>query len=171
MILCFCHMLRLHNKIGTRGCHAECFPESICETTHDPPLLSSAVSEAPIVMGTDQAALLRPMAGKRGEAEPEESLRQPGFGAGDRELNRHWFEANSGQEVTDVQKHLRHPSLPWMTLDGRVRSSGAVFEAKFMLLGSFTEGAAVEKYAPQLPAQHVGSRRMGCRALDHNRRR
>jgi predicted phage-related endonuclease len=36
------------------------------------------------------------------------------------------------------------------TLDGRIRSSEAVFESKFMLPWSFSEEAAVEKYAPQL---------------------
>ena len=36
------------------------------------------------------------------------------------------------------------------TLDGRVRSSGAVFEAKLMPPWSFSEEAAAEKYAPQL---------------------
>jgi hypothetical protein len=36
------------------------------------------------------------------------------------------------------------------TLDGRVRSSEAVFESKFMLPWSFSGEAAVEKYAPQL---------------------
>jgi hypothetical protein len=36
------------------------------------------------------------------------------------------------------------------TLDGRVQASEAVFEAKFMLPWSFSEGAAVTKYMPQL---------------------
>ncbi len=36
------------------------------------------------------------------------------------------------------------------TLDGRVEATGAVFEAKFMLPWSFSEEAALEKYAPQL---------------------
>ena len=36
------------------------------------------------------------------------------------------------------------------TLDGRVEATGAVFESKFMLPWSFSEQAAVEKYAPQL---------------------
>src|ERR1700719_3118147 len=47
---------------------------------------------------------------------------------------------------------MRHPILNWMgaTLDGRVRSNGAVFEAKFMLPWSFSEEAAVAKHAPQL---------------------
>ena len=36
------------------------------------------------------------------------------------------------------------------TPDGRVQSSGSVFEAKFMLLWSFSEEAAAEKYMPRL---------------------
>ena len=52
-----------------------------------------------------------------------------------RSCNRRWYEANTCQVITDVQKHIRHPGLGWMaaTLDGRVEASGAVFEAKFML--------------------------------------
>ena len=105
-------------------------------------------------MGTDHAALLQLWREKRGEAEPEDLSGNlvVQLGRATEDLNRRWYEANSGQEVTDVQKHLRHPSLPWLgaTLDGRVRSSGAVFESKFMLPWSFSEEAAVEKYAPQL---------------------
>ena len=68
------------------------------------------------------------------------------------DLNRRWYEANTGQVITDVQKHVRHPAIRWMaaTLDGRVEASGAVFEAKFMLPWSFSEEAAAEKYMPQL---------------------
>ena len=128
------------------------FPKAFA-TTHDRRSFVGG-SEARIVMGTDQAALLQLWREKRGEAEPEDLsgnlVVQLGrvTGGAQSALVRGQF----GQEVTDVQKHLRHPSLPWMgaTLDGRVRSSGAVFEAKFMLPWSFTEGAAVEKYAPQL---------------------
>ena len=36
------------------------------------------------------------------------------------------------------------------TLDGLVKETGAVFEAKFMLPWSFSEGAAAEKYMAQL---------------------
>ena len=68
------------------------------------------------------------------------------------DLNCRWFEASTDQEVVDVQRHVRHPVLRWMgaTLDGRVEATGAVFEAKFMLPWSFSEEAALEKYAPQL---------------------
>jgi hypothetical protein len=59
---------------------------------------------------------------------------------------------NTGQVITDVQRHVKHPALGWMavTLDGRVEATGAVFEAKFMLPWSFTEEGAAEKYMPQL---------------------
>jgi predicted phage-related endonuclease len=105
-------------------------------------------------MGTDQVALLQLWREKRGEAEPEDLSGNlvVQLGRATEELNRRWYEAQSGQEVVEVQKHIRHPGLQWMgaTLDGRVGSSGAVFEAKFMLPWSFSEEAAVEKYAPQL---------------------
>jgi predicted phage-related endonuclease len=54
--------------------------------------------------------------------------------------------------IKDVQRQVRHPAIRWMaaTLDGRVKSSGAVFEAKFMLPWSFSEEAAAEKYMAQL---------------------
>ena len=105
-------------------------------------------------MGEDTAALLRLWREKRGEAEPEDLSRNliVQLGAVTEELNRRWYEANTRQVVTEVQKHVRHPGLHWMgaTLDGRVEASGAVFEAKFMLPWSFSEEAAAEKYMPQL---------------------
>ena len=111
-------------------------------------------SDARIIMGTDKAALLRLWQEKRGEVAPEDLSNNLIVQLGNvtEELNRRWFETNSGHEVVDVQKHLRHPALHWMgaTLDGRVEATGAVFEAKFMLPWSFSEEAAAEKYMPQL---------------------
>src|ERR1700736_2102157 len=68
------------------------------------------------------------------------------------DLNRRWFQTNSGHQVIDIQRHVRHSALHWMaaTLDGRVEATGAVFESKFMLPWAFSEEAAVQKYAPQL---------------------
>ena len=68
------------------------------------------------------------------------------------DLNRHWYERNTGQVVTDVQKRVRHPLVRYLaaTLDGRIEGTGAVFEAKFMLPWSFSEEGAAEKYMPQL---------------------
>jgi predicted phage-related endonuclease len=111
-------------------------------------------SEARIIMGKDEAALLRLWREKRGEAEPQDLSGNliVQLGIVTEELNRRWYEANTGQAITDIQKRIRHPALHWMaaTLDGRVASSGAVFEAKFMLPWSFSEEAAAEKYMPQL---------------------
>jgi predicted phage-related endonuclease len=111
-------------------------------------------SDARIIMGNDEAALLRLWQEKRGEAEPQDLSGNliVQLGVVTEELDRRWYEANAGQVITDVQKRVRHPGLRWMaaTLDGRVESSGAVFEAKFMLPWSFSEEAAAEKYMPQL---------------------
>jgi hypothetical protein len=50
-------------------------------------------------------------------------------------LNRHWFERNTGLVIKEVQRWIRHPVIRWLaaTLDGVIESTGAVFEAKFML--------------------------------------
>jgi hypothetical protein len=48
---------------------------------------------------------------------------------------------NTGHRVSDIQRHATHRTMPWMAagLDGLVKETGAVFEAKFMLPSSFTE--------------------------------
>jgi predicted phage-related endonuclease len=111
-------------------------------------------SDARIIMGNDEGALLRLWREKRGEVEPEDLSTNliVQLGKVTEDLNRHWFEANTGQDVVDIQRHVRHAVLRWMgaTLDGRVATTGAVFEAKFMLPWSFSEEGALEKYAPQL---------------------
>src|SRR5215472_8303354 len=111
-------------------------------------------SDARIIMGNNEAALLRLWREKRGEVEPEDLSGNlvVQLGVVTEELNRNWYQANTGQVLTDVQRQIRHPALQWMaaTLDGRVEATGAVFEAKFMLPWAFSEEAAAEKYMPQL---------------------
>ena len=111
-------------------------------------------SDARVIMGSDESALRRLWQEKRGEADPEDLSGNliVQLGSVTEDLNRRWYEANTDQIITDVQKHIRHPALRWMaaTLDGRVEATGAVFEAKFMLPWSFSEEAAAEKYMPQL---------------------
>src|ERR1700686_4835983 len=111
-------------------------------------------SDARIIMGSDEAALARLWREKRGETEPEDLSGNliVQLGVATEELNRRWYEVTTGQVITDVQRHVKHPALRWMaaTLDGRVEGSGAVFEAKFMLPWSFSEEGAAEKYMPQL---------------------
>jgi predicted phage-related endonuclease len=111
-------------------------------------------SDARIIMGTDEASLIRLWREKRGEVEPEDLSDNlvVQLGIATEELNRRWYQGNTGQVLTDVQRRIRHPALRWMaaTLDGLVEATGAVFEAKFMLPWSFSEEAAAEKYMPQL---------------------
>ena len=111
-------------------------------------------SDARIIMGNDEAALVRLWREKRGEAEPEDLSGNliVQLGAVTEDLNRRWYEFHTGQVITDIQRRVRHPAVRWMaaTLDGRVEASGAVFESKFMLPWSFSEQAAAEKYMPQL---------------------
>jgi predicted phage-related endonuclease len=111
-------------------------------------------SDARIIMGNDEAALIRLWLEKRGEIEPEDLSGNlvVQLGVATEDLNRRWYEANTGQAGIDVQRKIRHPVLRWMgaTLDGRVQGSDAVFEAKFMLPWSFSEEGAAEKYMPQL---------------------
>ena len=111
-------------------------------------------SDARTIMGNDEAALIRLWREKRGEVEPEDLSGNlvVQLGVVTEDLNRRWYESNTSQVLTDIQRHIRHPVLRWMaaTLDGQVEGTGAVFEAKFMLPWAFSEEAAAEKYMPQL---------------------
>ena len=111
-------------------------------------------SDARIIMGDDEAAMLRLWREKRGEVEPEDLSGNliVQLGLVTESLNRTWYEHSTGQVIECIQHRLRHPVLRWMgaTLDGIVASSGAVFEAKFMLPWSFSEEAAAEKHMAQL---------------------
>jgi predicted phage-related endonuclease len=111
-------------------------------------------SDARIIMGNDEAALIRLWQEKRGEVGPEDLSGNliVQLGSVTEDLNRTWFERNTGRRVVDVQRHVRHSAIGWMaaTLDGIVEGTGAVFEAKFMLPWSFSEEGAVEKYMAQL---------------------
>jgi predicted phage-related endonuclease len=111
-------------------------------------------SDARIIMGQDEAALVRLWCEKRGEAEPEDLSGNlvVQLGVATEEVNRHWFERNTGRSLRDIQRWIRHPVIRWMgaTLDGVVSETGAVFEAKFMLPWSFSEEGAAEKHMTQL---------------------
>jgi predicted phage-related endonuclease len=111
-------------------------------------------SDARIIMGDDEAALVRLWREKRGEAEPPDYSDNliVQLGAATEPLNRRWYEKTTGQVVKDVQSWIRHPVIRWMaaTLDGVVEGTGAVFEAKFMLPWSFSEEAAAEKHMAQV---------------------
>src|SRR5246127_3082202 len=111
-------------------------------------------SDARIIMGDDEAALVRLWREKRGEVEPEDLTDNliVQLGTVTEHLNRHWYEHNTGQIVIEVQRQVFHPVKRWMaaTLDGMVEGTRGVFEAKFMLPWAFSEEGAAEKHMPQL---------------------
>jgi predicted phage-related endonuclease len=111
-------------------------------------------SDARIIMGDEEPALVRLWREKRGEAEPQDYSGNliVQLGLATEPLNRRWYEKTTGQVIKNVQSWIRHPVIGWMaaTLDGIVEGTGAVFEAKFMLPWSFSEEAAAEKHMPQL---------------------
>src|SRR6202795_4019508 len=111
-------------------------------------------SDAPVIMGDDDPNLARLWREKRGEVEPEDLSDNliVQLGTVTEDLNRRWYERNTGRGVKDVQRWVQHPVHKWMaaTLDGLVDPGGAVFEAKFMLPWTFSEEAAAEKHMAQL---------------------
>src|SRR5260370_33120509 len=92
-------------------------------------------SDARIIMGSDEGALLRLWREKRGEAEPEDLSGNliVQLGTVTEDLNRRWYELNSKHVIKDVQRRARHQVIPWRTatLDVVVESTGAGFRAKF----------------------------------------
>ena len=111
-------------------------------------------SDARIIMGNDETALVRLWREKRGEVEPEDLSDNliVQLGTVTEDLNRRWYERNTGHAIKNVQRRIQHPVINWMaaTLDGLVDPGGAVFEAKFMLPWTFSEVAAAEKHMAQL---------------------
>jgi hypothetical protein len=112
-------------------------------------------SDARIIMGDDEAALLRLWREKRGEIEPENLsgnlIVQLGLATED--LNRRWYEANTGQVVTDVASGTAldggHPGRPGRGHRGGFRGK---IHAALVVLG---RGGGEEMYAAA-PAQYVG---------------
>jgi YqaJ-like viral recombinase domain len=111
-------------------------------------------SDARIIMGQDEKALIRLWQEKRGEVGPEDLSTNliVQLGLVTEDLNRQWYERNTGNAIKDVQCRVKHPVIRFMaaTLDGVVAGTGAVYEAKFMLPWSFSEEFAAEKYMAQL---------------------
>jgi putative phage-type endonuclease len=111
-------------------------------------------SDARVIMGQDEKALIRLWQEKRGEIGPEDLsgnlIVQLGLVTED--LNRQCYERNTGNAIKDIQCRVKHPVIRWMaaTLDGVVARTEAVYEGKFMLPWSFSEEFAAEKYMAQL---------------------
>jgi predicted phage-related endonuclease len=73
-------------------------------------------SDARIIMGQDERALIRLWKEKRGEVGPEDLsgnlIVQLGLATED--LNRTWYERNTGRAITSVQTRVKHPVIAFM---------------------------------------------------------
>src|SRR5260370_28125207 len=94
-------------------------------------------SDARILMGTDEAALIRLWREKRGEVGPEDLSGNliVQLGKVTEDLNRSWYERNTGRAVGDVQRLVKNSATPFMasTLDDIVEVTGTHFFAQFLL--------------------------------------
>ena len=91
-------------------------------------------SDAWIIMGGDEAALLRLWREKRGEEAPEDLSGNLAvmLGCWSEAFNRQWYERAFGERVSLVGDQVFCPDNPWRsaTLDGYVAKTGSVWEAK-----------------------------------------
>lgn len=114
-------------------------------------------SDAKIIIGSSEKDLIRLWREKRGEISPNDlsSNLIVQLETITEDLNRQWYERQTGHVVVDIQRRVFHPVHRWMaaTLDGRVKQTEAVFEAKFMLPWSFSEEEAAQKHMAQV--QHA----------------
>src|ERR1700722_20284170 len=86
-------------------------------------------SDARIIMGKDEKALLRLWREKRGEEAATDlssalSAQLRCVAAG---LSHRWYQLTSGHRSSDIQRHAIHHTMPGMaaTLDGLVKETGA----------------------------------------------
>src|SRR5437588_5958765 len=98
-------------------------------------------SDARVIMGNDEALLVRLYREKRGEVEPEDLSRNllVQLDCATEDLNRRWFEHHTGQAIRDVQRWLQHPVIGWMaaTLDSIVEGTGPCSRLSSCCLGRF----------------------------------
>jgi hypothetical protein len=68
-------------------------------------------SDARIIMGDDEHALIRLWREKRGEVEPNDLSGNlvVQLGVATEDLNRHWFEGNTGQALREVRRRIGRP--------------------------------------------------------------
>jgi predicted phage-related endonuclease len=109
-------------------------------------------SDARIIMGDDEEALLHLWREKLGEEPPAAPSDVVQLSSATKDLNRRWYELNSGYHVSQVQRHAVHRTIPWMaaTLDGFVKETGALYQAEFILRRSSPEEAAADEHIAKL---------------------
>jgi YqaJ-like recombinase protein len=100
-------------------------------------------SDARIIMGQDEKALIRLWQEKRGEVGPEDLSGNliVQLGVATEDLNRTWYERNTGRAITNAQTRVRHPVIAFMAatlrrhgLRGRVAPPPAGLGQAFLRL-------------------------------------
>src|ERR1043165_7698985 len=85
-------------------------------------------SDARTIMGNDEPTLIRLWREKRGEIAPQDLTGNllVQLGKATEELNRAWYERNTGRTIRDVQSFVRHSGIRWLpaTLAGGVVGRG-----------------------------------------------
>src|SRR6266849_9383784 len=78
-------------------------------------------SDARIIMGQDEKALIRLWQEKRGEIAPEDLSTNliVQLGLVTEDLNRQWYERNTGKAIKDIQRRVKHPVIRWMRSEER----------------------------------------------------
>jgi predicted phage-related endonuclease len=112
-------------------------------------------SDARVIMSGDEEAIIHLWKLKRGEVEPDDfSDNLPAvMGLWTEELNRIWYERQTGRAVTDAGKSVSGFDYLITDLDGLTtteRGEPAVFEAKHLNPFSYKTEDAIERYQPQL---------------------
>jgi predicted phage-related endonuclease len=76
-------------------------------------------SDARIIMSSDEAALVRLWREKRGEVEPEDLSGNlvVQLGTATEELNRTWYERNTGRRISDIQRHGKSGAVSFDVLE------------------------------------------------------
>ncbi len=110
-------------------------------------------SDANVIMGGDQAAILHLWQVKTGQAEDEnlDDVLPVQMGLVTEALNRHWYTKETGNVVSCAGELVLHPTHTFMrcNLDGRVDAERAIFEAKHVNAFAKPEEVA-QKYMGQL---------------------
>lgn len=113
-------------------------------------------SDANIIGGNDQAAISRLWSVKTGRVAPPDlsGVLAVAMGTWTEELNRYWFERQTGLPVSRAGERLTHPEFDWLTatLDGAVNVEGTdvIYEAKHVSVKSYSPTGTLRRYMPQL---------------------
>src|SRR5262249_11586644 len=137
-------------------------------------------SDARVIMGSDEAALVRLWREKRGEAEPEDLSGNliVELGRATEGLKPSWYERNTGRHVRDVRRPGRDSAIPWMaaTLDGIVEGNSKPNsccpghspkrQRRYSHAGRIYPAGAVQQACNQSPLRSMAMTKAPARTVD-----